>query len=94
MRRASRCATAPLDRPIYDYSAACYYEDIYIQGGNLLATAPSTMGSTAFWAALRGYLAANRDGSSRRSTLLDALDAATPIDLGARVFGPRFPRLY
>ena len=33
-------------------------------------------------------------GSSTTSTLLDALDAATPIDLGARVFGPRFPRLY
>ena len=65
LRRASRCATARLDRRIYDYSAACYYEDIYIQGGNLLDTARQRMGSTAFWAALaRGYVAANRTGSS------------------------------
>ena len=40
------------------------------------------MGSTAFWAALRGYIAANRTRSRRRETLLEALDAATPIDLG------------
>ena len=94
MRRASRCATARLDRRIYDYSTTCYYEDIYIQGGNLLATARSRMGSTAFWAALRGYVAAHRYGLVTTATLLDALDAATPIDLGATLFAVRFPRLY
>ena len=94
LRRASRCATATLDRSIYEYSAACYYEKIYIQGGNLLATARTRMGSTAFWAALRGYVAANRGRIVTTSTLLDALDAATPIDLGATLFAPRFPRLY
>ena len=36
LKRGSRCATATLDRTIYQYSAACYYEKIYIQGGNLL----------------------------------------------------------
>ena len=36
LKRGSRCATATLDRTIYEYSAACYYEKIYIQGGNLL----------------------------------------------------------
>ena len=30
----------------------CYYETIYIQGGNLLEAARRRMGSTAFWAAL------------------------------------------
>ncbi len=94
LRRNSRCATARLDLRIYDYSATCYYEDIYIQGGNLLDTARRRMGSTAFWAALRGYVAANRNRIVTTSTLLDALDAATPIDLGATLFAPRFPRIY
>ena len=93
-KRGSRCATATLDRTIYQYSAACYYEKIYIQGGNLLDAARRKMGSTAFWAALRGYIAANRNTISKTETLLDALDAATPIDLGKTLFAPRFPRIY
>jgi hypothetical protein len=93
-KRASRCATATLDRTIYEYSAACYYEKIYIQGGNLLDTARRKIGSTAFWAALRGYIAANRDKISTTQGLLQALDDATPIDLGATLFAPRFPRIY
>ena len=93
-KRASRCATATLDRTIYQYSAACYYEKIYIQGGNLLDTARRKMGSTAFWAALRGYIAANRDKISTTQGLLQALDDATPIDLGTTLFAPRFPRIY
>ncbi len=93
-KRASRCATATLDRTIYQYSAACYYEKIYIQGGNLLDAARRKMGSTAFWDALRGYIAANRDKISTTQTLLQALDAATPINLGSTLFAPRFPRIY
>ena len=93
-KRGSRCATATLDRTIYQYSAACYYEKIYIQGGNLLDTARRKMGSTAFWAALRAYIAANTNKISTTQTLLEALDAATPIDLGTTLFAPRFPRIY
>ncbi len=94
LRRASRCATATLDRTIYEYSAACYYEKIYIQGGNLLDDARRKMGSTAFWAALRGYVAANGGQIVTTATLLQALDAGTPIDLAKTLFGPRFPRIY
>ena len=94
LKRGSRCATATLDRTIYQYSAACYYEKIYIQGGNLLDTARRRMGSTAFWAALRGYIAANRNTISTTESLLQALDAGTPIDLGKTLFAPRFPRIY
>ena len=71
---------------------ACYYEKIYIQGGNLLDEARRQMGSTAFWAALRGYIAANRNTISTTQTLLQALDAGTPLDLGKTLFAPRFPR--
>jgi hypothetical protein len=94
MRRASRCSTGRLDLRIYEYSSTCYYERIYIQGGNLLDDARRRMGSTAFWAALRGYIATNRNGIASTSALLDALDAATPLDLGATLFAPRFPRIY
>jgi hypothetical protein len=94
LKRASRCSTSRLDLSIYQYSAACYYEQIYIQGGNLLDTARQRMGSTAFWAALRGWIAGHRYGIATTSSLLEALDAATPLDLGATLFGPRFPRLY
>ena len=94
LHRASRCPTARLDQSIYDYSARCYFETIYIQGGNLLDTARRRMGSTAFWTALRGYVSAHRGGITTTRSLLQALDDATSLDLGATLFAPRFPRLY
>ncbi|MFL5674170.1 MAG: hypothetical protein ACJ779_04135, partial [Chloroflexota bacterium] len=94
LRRASRCAKATLDRTIYSYSAACYYEKIYIQGGNLIDDTRRRMGSTAFWAALRGYVAANAGRISTTQTLLKALDDGTPLDLAGTLFAPRFPSIY
>jgi hypothetical protein len=93
MRRASRCSAADLDRTIYQYSSACYYEVVYIQGGNLLAAARTRMGSARFWTAIRGYLVDHRWGLVHTRTLLDALDDATTLDLGAW-WGHRFPHLY
>ena len=93
LRRGSRCGTAALDRPIYAYSATCYYEVVYIQGGNLLDNARRKMGSAAFWKALRGYLADERWRLSHTRTLLDALDAGTPLDLRSW-WRHRFPTLY
>jgi hypothetical protein len=60
----------------------------------MLDTARQEMGSTAFWAALKGWADANRYKIATTKSLLDALDAATPIDLGKTLFAPRFPRLY
>jgi hypothetical protein len=51
------------------------------------------MGSTAFWAALRGYIADNRYKLVGTKTLLEALDDGTPLDL-SKLFRPRFPSLY
>jgi hypothetical protein len=93
MRRASRCSTTALDKTIYRYSSACYYEQVYIRGGNLLDDARKRMGSTAFWRAIRSYIDDNRWGLSRTRTLLRALDDATPLDLGAW-WGSRFPTVY
>jgi hypothetical protein len=92
-RRGSRCATARLDLSIYRYSAACYYEVIYIQGGNYLNDLRVRMGPTAFWTGLRAWVAANRFKIAPTKSLLDTLDAHTPLDLVPR-YEPRFPRLY
>jgi len=93
-KRSSRCPTGRLDRTIYEYTARCYYEKVYIQGGNLIDAARRAMGSTAFWAALRRYVEVQRGGLVRNVTLLQALDDATPLDLGRRLFAARFPRDY
>jgi hypothetical protein len=93
LRRASRCSTARLDLSIYRYSSACYYEDVYIQGGNFLDDTRKKMGSTAFWAGIRDYLATYRFRLGSTKALLDTLDRHTPLDLVPR-YEPRFPGLY
>lgn len=93
LRRSSRCSTARLDLSIYRYSAACYYEDIYIQGGNFLDDTRKKMGSTAFWAGMRDYLATYRFKIAGTKTLLNTLDAHTALDLVPR-YHPRFPSMY
>ena len=94
IHRGSRCPKARLDRSIYDYSARCYYETIYIQGGNLLDEARELMSSDVFWTALRTYIEANRHALTSTSTLLRALQDATPLDLAGLLFAARFPRIY
>jgi hypothetical protein len=91
--RGSRCDRAPLDRSITRYSAACYYEVVYIQGGNVLDDLRVAMGTDRFWAALRDYLEANRFGLGGTRQLLEALRAASPVDL-LPALGVRFPSLY
>jgi hypothetical protein len=92
-RRGSRCSMARLDLSIYRYSTSCYYEIVYIQGGNLIDDVRKTMGSTAFWNGIRDYVAANRFGITSNKTLLDTLDNHTSKNLAPK-FAPRFPRLY
>jgi hypothetical protein len=92
-RRSSRCSTAALDRTIYRYSRACYYEIVYIQGGNFLDDLRRRMGSTAFWRAMRRYMVDQRFALSTTQRLLTTLDDATPLDLRP-TFEKRFPALY
>jgi hypothetical protein len=93
LRRASRCSTARLDLTIYRYSGACYYEIVYIQGGNFIDDLRRRMGSTAFWRGIRAYVAANRFQFGSTKELLDTLDAATTLNLVPR-YTPRFPSIY
>ena len=91
--RDSRCDRAPLDRGITRYSQDCYYEVVYIQGGNLLDDLREAMGSDRFWPAIRDYLEANRFGLAGTRQLLDVLQAASPADL-LPILRARFPSLY
>jgi len=91
--RGSRCATARLDLSIYRYSAGCYFEIVYVQGSRFLDRIRAGMGSARYWAAIRGYIDGHRFGRGSTRALLDALDAATPVDLRP-TFAPRFPSLY
>jgi len=93
-KRSSRCSTGRLDRSIYGYTEACYYERIYIQGGNLLDAARRSMGSDVFWTAIRAYIATHRHQLVTNETLLDWLDARTSRDLGRSLFESRFPSIY
>ncbi len=91
--RGSGCSTGYLDRSIYEYSAACYYETVYVQGASYLDGLRRRIGDTKFWPALRGYLAAYRWRLAPPTALLDAIDDATSVDLAAS-YAPRFPRWY
>jgi hypothetical protein len=83
LRRAPRCTSGRLDRSIYAYSAACYYERIYIAGGNLLDDLRRRMGTTAFFGALQTYLDEHRFGLGSTADLVATLDAATPLAVRA-----------
>jgi hypothetical protein len=90
--RGSRCPTAPLDRTIYRYSRACYFEVVYVQGGRLLDDVRHRVGNAAFFGALRGYVAAHRFGFGSTRALIAALDAVDQRDLTV-LWRSRFPQL-
>jgi len=91
--RGSRCERAPLDRSIVDYSQGCYYEIVYIQGGNVLDDLREAMGTDRFWTVMHDYVDAHRDGLGGTRQLLEALRAASPVDL-LPTLRARFPDLY
>jgi hypothetical protein len=93
LQRASRCATSRLDRTIYQYTASCYYEIVYVQGSLFLDTVRRRMGDSAFWRGVRSYMTERRFAFGGSKLFLDALDRATPLDLRA-LFDSRFPSYY
>jgi hypothetical protein len=91
--RSSHCASDELDRGHAGYSSSCYYEVIYIQGANFLNRMRDKMGTTRFWNAMKGYVQANRFKLAGTKKLLDALRAASPVDITPNLEA-RFPTLY
>ena len=59
--RPSACPDRPLDRPAASYRA-CFYEAVYVDGGNLLEQIRRRMGDQRFWAALRTLVREHRGG--------------------------------
>lgn len=91
--RATRCPLDRLDRSIYDYVGACYYETIYIQGSKFMTRLKMTMGHRLFWHTLRQFWADNSYTVSSTFKLLEAFRAAAGDRLLPR-FQKRFPSLY
>lgn len=91
--RPSRCASDRLDRDIRDYSSACYFEVIYIQGGIFLERLRSDFGGARFTRAIRTYTADNRLGIGSNAMLLEAFRAEMGEGVRKR-FHRRFPSLY
>ena len=91
--RASRCGQAALDRSLAKYAGSCYYEQVFVQGGRVLDSLRARMGSTAFWAALRGYLNEYRGDIGGTKELLEALRAGAKVNL-LPILRSRFPSLY
>jgi hypothetical protein len=91
--RPSRCSTGRLDRSIYRYSSSCYFEVVYIQGGNFLDDLRDDMGSRAFWRALRRFYQQNRFTISSNRELLEAIRAEAGNWVVPR-YRSRFPSLY
>jgi hypothetical protein len=91
--RASRCSTAYLDRTIHEYSDACYYEIVYIQGANFLDALRARMGTARFWATVADYYRENRYELSGTKRLLETLRAAAGDDV-LPMYRARFPRYY
>ena len=92
-RRKSKCSTANLDGTLYDYGSACYYEVIYIQGGNYLHSYRQRVGGERFWKGLRNYYEEYQYRLGGTRQLLNALDAAAGEGL-AGGHEKRFPRLF
>ena len=91
--RSSNCSKDDLDGKITEYSSSCYYETIYIQGGNTLDRYRGKMGTTLFWNTLGDYVDANRHKFGGTKELLDTLLDASPVDFSSNL-RDRFPTLY
>ncbi|MEP7158407.1 MAG: hypothetical protein ABI797_03195 [Chloroflexota bacterium] len=90
--RRSRCRKAALDGSVYDYSAKCYPEVVYIEGSRYLERYRRAVGDDAFWAGMSAYYDAYRLTIGGTRGLLDYLDAASGFD--SRLHEKRFPTLY
>jgi hypothetical protein len=75
-RRSPKCVLDTLDKTVYDYSSSCYYETIYIRGGNYLHEYRLRVGDEAFWAGMRAYYEEYRFRLGGTPELLAMLDAA------------------
>jgi len=91
--RGSRCATRALDLSIYEYSPACYYEQVYVQGSDFLNDLRRDMGSAAFWGVVRRFWRDHRYEIVTTRQLLQAFRHEAGEWVLPR-YRKRFPSLY
>jgi hypothetical protein len=91
--RDTGCPMKRLDLSIYRYSASCYFGQIYLHGADLLQRARKKMDAGEYWDGVRAYVADNRFAIGSTEELLDALQAATDVNLRP-LLEPWFPSLF
>ncbi len=90
--RNSQCAQDVLDKHVYGYTKACYYETLYVQGDSYIEAYRQRVGDDVFWDGVKRYYEeySFRIGGTKR--LWDILDdEAGPTGGGHET---RFPSLY
>jgi aminopeptidase N len=87
-RRKPTCAADMLDKTVYDYADPCYYETIYIAGGNYINSYRLKVGDSAFWRGMRNYLSRYRFGMGGTRQFWAAMDSASGYTGG---HADRFP---
>lgn len=88
--RARTCTAQELDRTIWEYSASCYFDVVYVQGSRYINAYRKQVGDVAFWQGLRAYVDAHRFGIGGIRPLWDALDAAAGLAVGHATSFPRY----
>jgi hypothetical protein len=91
--RGSRCPTRALDLSIYEYTASCYYEQVYVQGSSFLNELRKDMGSTRFWNVVRRFWRDHRYQVVTTRQLLEAFRKEAGSWVLPR-YRKRFPSLY
>lgn len=90
--RKSFCSKKALDKTVWDYSARCYPEVVYVQGGLYLRDYRAAVGAAKFWAGMRNFYVDFKFRIANTRDLLDALDAASGFN--SQQHENRFPGLY
>ena len=91
--RTTGCPMKRLDLSIYRYSGSCYFGQVYLHGANLLQRARRAMDAGEYWRGVRAYVADHRFAIGSTEAFLDALQAATKVNLGP-LLAPWFPSLF
>lgn len=88
----SQCSTRPVDSTVFDWPAgptvggdwtSCdgYFHSVFYRGTEFLNAVRSAMGDTAFFDAMRSWVARNRHGFVTGERFLGYLQSASPTDL-------------
>ena len=90
--RNSRCPQARLDGTVYDYSAKCYNEVVYVQSSQYLNQYRNAVGDKSFWSGMSQFYREYKFKIGNTRAFWDTLDAASGYN--SQLHADRFPSLY